>query len=160
MVRSRGGQRDPLESRPWVRHALQRELATGNQTQSALARKYGVSPSSITEFKQRHAEKIEAIRADAENEFAGLLIAEKANRLAVYERLLEHAMGATDSDQGDDEGEAPPVDGKLAARVLRQIAEEMGHLPTRMQVSGELGTTTRYVISDADGNPIDIDKLK
>lgn len=131
MTRGRNGERDPL-SRPWTKRALMRDLALGNTTQRELAAKYGVSEPAMTYFKQRNAEQIEDIRANAEGEFAGILISQKANRLQAYADLLEDA------------------DPKLATRVLRQIAEEMGHLPQRVQLSGQVDTQTRYQIDGVD----------
>lgn len=135
MVRARNGERAPLE-RPWTRRALIRELATLTGTQASLAEKYGVGPPSITEFKQRHAHEIEQVRAEADNEFAGLLLAQKEARIASYQDLLEEAFDEHDR--------------AAAIRILRNIAEEMGHLPSRVTLAGELGITTRYTIDGVE----------
>lgn len=135
MTRSIQGERQPL-GRPWTRRALMRDLALGDVTQAALAERYGVSPAAVTYFKQRFAAEIEDIRGDAEGEYAGVLIARKINRLQMYQEAIERA-----EDSGDD---------KLLARLLRQVAEECGHLPSRIQVSGQLDTQTRYVIDGVD----------
>jgi DNA-binding Lrp family transcriptional regulator len=145
MVRSRNGQRDPLEL-AWNRHALMRMLAEGKMPQAEMARRMGVAPSSVTAFKQRHAEAIEAIAADVENEFAGIAIAQKSNRLAVYEEELAKAQ-------------AGGADKHIVARLLRQIAEEMGHLPSRVQLSGTVGVQTTYTVTGSDGQPVDTKDL-
>ena len=121
------------------------DLALGTETQTVLAAKYGVSSASITAFKQRHAEEIADIVANSEAEFSGILLAKKENRLAMYQTMVEKA-------EDDD-------DHKLAARLLRQMAEELGHLPTRLQVSGQLDTQTRYIIEGPDG-PIDPELMR
>jgi hypothetical protein len=144
-MRAANGQRDPLE-KPWNRHALIRMLAEGKITQAEMATRMGVTPPSVTAFKQRHADAIAAVRADIENEFAGIQIAQKSNRLAAYEELLDRAAGGKDR--------------HLEARVLRQIAEEMGHLPSRMQLSGTVGIQTTYTVTGEDGSPIDTEALK
>lgn len=136
MVRSQGGEREPLE-KPFTRRQLIRELATLTGTQAALAKKYSVAESSITAFKQRHATEIAAVQAAAEDEFAGLLIAQKEHRLAAYDDLYDQADRAGDR--------------ASATRILRNVAEEMGHLPSRVTLAGEIGVTTRYVI-DGVGN--------
>lgn len=135
MVRSIEGARAPL-SRPWVRRALCRDLALSNVTQSDLAEKYGVTGGAITQFKQRNAQEIEAIRADSADEYAGLLLAQKQARIATYSEMIEdaHARG----------------DAKTAGRLLRQIAEELGALPQRVAISGQLDTQSRYVIDGVD----------
>ena len=122
--------------RPWVRHKLITELATSGKTQAQLAREYAVAESSMTEFKQRHLDDIEARRAAAGEEFAGVLIAEKATRLATYESLLADAVA-----KGDE---------RSAIRILRNVAEEMGHLPQRIQMGGEVGVRTTYEIVGVD----------
>lgn len=144
MVRSLGGERDPL-SLPWNAHALKRLLAEGKETQTEMARRMAVSPSAVTRFKERHAEAIEAMRADIENEFAGIALAQKQNRLSTYEELLERARSGKDR--------------HLEARILRQMAEEMGHLPSRVQLSGTVGVQTTYTVTGADGAPIDTGDL-
>lgn len=135
MVRSIQGERSPLE-RPWVRRALCRDLALSDVTQSDLAEKYGVTPSSITTFKQRHVQEISAIQQDTADEYAGLLLASKQARIATYSDMIEQAH-----DRGDD---------KTAGRLLRQIAEELGALPQRTVISGQLDTQSRYVIDGVD----------
>lgn len=146
MVRALNGQRNPLEL-AWNRHALMRLLAEGKMTQAQMAVRMGVSESAVTLFKQRHADAIAAIAADVENEFAGIAIAQKSNRLAVYEEELAKAQRA-----GGDK--------HIVARLLRQIAEEMGHLPSRVQLSGQVGIQTTYTITGEDGTPVDPEALK
>lgn len=135
MSRSRSGVRSPLE-RPWTRRALMQDLALGEVTQSKLAESYGCSEAAITLFKQRHLAEINLIRDHAEDEFAGILIAKKAGRLQAYQDMLERA-----EESGDD---------KHAAKVLRQVAEELGALPQRVAISGQLDTQSRYVIDGVD----------
>lgn len=134
-TRSKRGEYNPL-GRAWTERALMKELALGEQTQTKLAEKYGVSGASITAFKHRHAEAIADIIANADAEFSGILLAQKSNRLAMYQRMIEAAEDANDH--------------KGAARMLRQMAEELGHLPTRLQVSGQLDTQTKYEVVGVD----------
>jgi len=143
------------------RNGLIRALALEDVTQASLAVRYGVTEGAITQFKQREAEAINALRADADNEFAGILIAQKAERLRALEELFEVARTPTPkvAPNGriiretveDDTGETTEVivhevDVRAAAQVLKQAAEEMGQLPTRLQVSGDMNTTTTYRI--------------
>lgn len=112
------------------------ELALGEVTQAKLAESYGCSEAAISLFKSRHVAEINLIRDNAADEFAGILVAKKAGRLQAYQDMLERA-----EESGDD---------KHAAKVLRQVAEELGALPQRMQVSGQLDTQSRYVIDGVD----------
>lgn len=119
-----------------TRRQLQTELATGSKTKAQLAREYGVTGPAITNFNNRHKAVIEKIRDNAADEFAGIAIAVKANRIALYNQLVEEA-----TERGDD---------KTVARLLRQAAEELGHLPGRVTISGEIGTTSTYKIEGID----------
>jgi hypothetical protein len=142
-------------------HGLIRELALSDIRQSELARKYDVTEGAITQFKHKHAEAIAAVRADADNEFAGILIAQKAARLAAYEEL--HAIAITPQPKISPSGKivhetvmnehgeledaiVNEIDVRAAALVLKQAAEEMGQLPTRLQIQGDMQTTTTYKI--------------
>lgn len=145
-----------------VRHKLMREIALGDLNGVQLAEKYGVTPAAISQFKQRNAEGIKAIVADADNEFAGILIAQKAARLAAYEELHQIAITPqpkispsgkivretiTDPETGEEcEVVVNEVDVRAAALVMKQAAEEMGQLPTRLQIQGDMQTTTTYKI--------------
>jgi hypothetical protein len=142
----RGRKRHTLEGRAWTRRALIRDLALAEQTHEHLAVKYAVSRESISRFKKRHLAEIEDVIARADEEFAGILISVKANRLDLYQKMICEAEDTKDY--------------KLAARLLRQVAEEMGHLPSRMQISGAVDVHTSYTITGADGVPIDPAKLR
>src|ERR1044071_2845665 len=143
------------------RNGLIRALALENVTQKELAERYGVTQQSISEFKLREAEAIAAVRAEADNEFAGILIAQKAERLRALEELFEVARTPTPKvapngklireEIEDETGRVvevivQEVDVRAAAQVLKQAAEGMGQLPTRLQVSGDMNTTTTYRI--------------
>lgn len=132
--------------RPWIVRKLCRELALSNKTQTLLATEYGVAQSSMTEFKQRHADEINAIRDDASNEFAGLWIAEKQNRIKVYERQLDgiqHMLSTADPDQ-------IPALLKVAQAGLKSVAEEMGQLTARVAVQADVTAKVQYVVEGLD----------
>lgn len=144
---------------------VMREIAVGEMTQTALAAKYGVSQSAVSQFSSRYADEIADIRADMANEFAGILIAQKANRLALYQELAEIALTPTPKLatngktvtvlNADGEPETVmEVDVRAAAQVAKQAAEEMGQLPTRLQVQGGLDVTTKYTVTGI--NPEDL----
>lgn len=135
----------PLEGRAWDRLALIRDLAFNGETVTAMAKRIGVSRESLSRFKSRHAAEIADVIARADSEFRGIAVADKTNRLAMYQQLVEDA-----EDRGD---------WKLCARLLRQVAEEMGHLPSRMQITGAVDVHTTYTVTGADGAPIDVGKL-
>ena len=135
-----------LEGRAWTRRKLMRELALGTKTHAELAKEYGATREAVSRFKGRHLREISEIIDRSTDEFAGIAITEKANRLAMYQDQVEQA-----EDRGD---------WKLVARLLRQVAEEMGHLPSRMQISGAVDVHTSYTVTGAGGEPIDMNNLR
>lgn len=118
---------DERTGRPWERRQLCRELATGEQTRAALARKYGLSRGAITQFAQRHAREIDDIKAALDDEFAGLWVADKAARLAVYQADIEASA------DGPYSGHYEQVRTRQAG--LRAVAEELGQLPPRATIA-------------------------
>lgn len=140
-----------------VKRQLIRELAHGEMKQSELAEKYDVDPSSITLFKKRNRVEIEAVRKDMDDEFAGLLITQKAMRLSAYEQIFARAMtevtkiAANGRIAYDENGNAiKEFSGDLAAKVLKQAAEEMGQLPNRVSLSGNVDVHTTYTVQGVD----------
>jgi hypothetical protein len=125
-----------------VRLSLARDLAAMTSTQTELAAKYHVTQGAIAQFIDREQELIIAIRADMGNELAGLWVADKAKRIAEYERDVEQLNGALGDADGADG--APPAPDLLSVkhRALRAVAEELGQLPARMtvKVEGEIRT--------------------
>ena len=143
---------------PWIRRAIMVQLATGNKTQEAIAREYGADGSAITAFKKRHADEIQAIRDNAMDEFTGIAIAEKAARLAAYEDILRKCMTPTPKMAGKEYVHDPKnpgeivyeINAKEAMKALRQVAEELGHLPSRIVLAGGLEVKTNYTLNGVD----------
>lgn len=136
-----------------VGRALARDLALTDASQSALAEKYGVTQSSISEFKQRRAEEIAEIAANADDEYAGMWIAKKINRLAELERIFDTAMTPTPkiTNKGtlaytEDGTVINEIDGRAAMQALKQAAEELGQLATRVSLAGGLDIRTNYTV--------------
>lgn len=123
-----------------------RSLAEGTTTQAALAKKYGVTPMAITQFKHRHANQIEEIRQNLEDEMAGLWIAKKFNRIAEYQEDLE------DINENPERYNSPEFR-RIKTNVLKAVAEELGQLPAKM-TRQELAEVVRYVVNGV--NPEDL----
>lgn len=111
----------------WERRTLCRELAVGELSKAALGRKYGISASAVTQFSQRHAAEIAAIRGQLDDEFAGLWIADKASRIAAHQADYDAAAG---SDKADHHEWI-----KARTAILHAVAEETGQLPPRATVA-------------------------
>lgn len=131
--------RPPIARRlahPVTKLKLIRELALTNKTQDQLAEEYGVVQSSISEFKTRNADAINAIREDAADEFAGIWIADKANRVMAYKEQVDYLVDRMAREVEDDPHSAL----RVAQSALKSAAEEMGQLTvrTRSEVSGDV----------------------
>lgn len=98
-----------------TKYRLQRALAEDKYSQRELAKQFGVSQQAISLFKTKWSEVIEEIRQDTENEFAGLYLADKKNRIAEYLQSVEDL-----SDK--------PQYARSHHNALRSIAEELGQL--------------------------------
>lgn len=106
-----------------------RELAAGEKTQTQLAKEYGCTPGAVSIFASRHEEEIQALRDKLDDEWAGLWVASKRDRLAVYQNDIEmlDELGMTDERMA-----------ALKAKLLRQVAEEVGDLRADVNVTGRV----------------------
>lgn len=106
--------------RAYARRRLIIELAKGEKTERQLAAIYECAPSAINQFKQRHLAAITETSENLGNEFAGLWIAQKLDRLAELEALFEDGISARDRE--------------TKAMLLRHAAEELGQIPNKTTV--------------------------
>jgi hypothetical protein len=137
---------------------VMRALALGEESQSQIAERYGVSQPAIAQFKARYAAEIQEIRENMADEFAGLWITKKHNRLAMYEEIAAKALKPTPkvtpagklitviNPETHEPEVVMEIDGRAALAAGKQAAEELGQLATRVQLGGELATTTTYKI--------------
>lgn len=134
-----------------------RLLAAGEINQAEIARRYDVSEGAVSQFKRKHAEEIAAVRANMDDEFAGLAIASKVNRVAMLQEIAEKALEPVPKISANgkvtyvtnEDGESEmvmEVDARAAMAALKQVAEELGQLVARTQMSGDMQTTTTYRI--------------
>lgn len=130
-------------ARGWAKHALIRDLAAAELNQVQLGAKYKVTQSAISMFNTAHSEAITALRAKLDDEWAGVWIASKLNRVVECQDDVEAINEALNLEKDPQLYRA-----KLA--VMRQVAEELGQLKQEIEVSGKL----TYVV---DG--IDVSKL-
>lgn len=147
-------ERAPLE-RAGVRLALIRALAEESATQVDLAARYGVEPSAVTQFKQRHADRIASVRQDLANEFAGIAYADKRNRVDALSQQVDDVIALlADPDTAARAGVQYAEMARVVQTGLRAISEELGQLPGR-QMSVNLGGSL-----DVQINGVDVSDLK
>lgn len=111
---------------------LIRELAIGTLTQDELADKYEVTQPAISLFNKRNAEAIAQVKANLDDEFAGMWIAQKQNRVKVYQDDVERI-----AEQQETGVPQPLLIGllRLKQAALKSVAEELGQLPGRVHIS-------------------------
>lgn len=140
-------ERNPLK-KPHTKLALCRELATGEKSTAELAEKYGVVEGAIRKFKARNLQRIAEIQGKLEDEFAGLWIADQANRLAYYEAQANRLQNMLNDPDIDEAFKLKVIRAQQTA--LKSVAEERGHLKQVLEASGLKVTI--------DG--VDMDKLQ
>lgn len=108
-----------------VQLALKREIAMGTPNK-ILADKYNLSPQGISAFGKRHSRAIDDIREHLDDDFAGLPLAQKRNRIAAYEDEIDRLLSGKNANHHE----------WAKARMIayRNVAEELGQLPPRQQV--------------------------
>lgn len=141
---------------------LIRQLAAGERTQRQLAAELGVQQPSIARFKKNHAAEIREVKERIADNFAGLWVANKFSRLAAYQEdieLCEAAIAAGAQTFTDDAGIVHDVQGArewLADkhRALKFVAEELGHLPSKVNLDVSGGVKINYTIEGVDLNAL------
>lgn len=121
--------------RGWVKHRLLRDFALGEKTGRQLAEQYGVSQTSISAFKKRHSLEIEEVRNNLADEYAGLWVAQKLDRVREYQQAAEKMA----------RGESPRNQEVLVS-ILKAVAEELGQLPARTQVQVNTQQVTYQIV--------------
>lgn len=121
-------------------------LATGDKTHDEIAAEFDCSRQVISRVNRKYREAIDQAAKAIDDEYAGILYADQANRLAAYDNLAQRLLANPD---------LPREPGLMRAvlTALKSIAEERGHLPGRVTVQGSMDTRTRYTIdgvSDED----------
>lgn len=145
-----------LNHRQIVRLLAAQELSLGQ-----IAERYNCTPQAVGQFRDRNAEEIAAVRANMDDEFAGLAIASKVNRVALLQEIAEKALQPVPKISANgkvtyvtnEDGESEmvmEVDARAAMAALKQVAEELGQLVARTQMTGDMQTTTTYRIESVN----------
>lgn len=121
--------------RGWVKHRLIRDFALGEKNGVELAEQYGCSVTSISMFKKRHAMEIEEVRNNLADEYAGVWVANKLDRIRQYQEAAENmAAGKT------------ARSAEVLVTILKAVAEELGQLPARTQVNVSQENVTYEIV--------------
>lgn len=121
--------------RGWVKHRLIRDFALGEKTGADLAEQYGVSQTSISNFKKRHSLEIEEVRNNLADEYAGVWVASKLDRIRQYQEAAEKMADGRS-----------PRNQEVLVSILKAVAEELGQLPARTQVNVSQENVTYEIV--------------
>lgn len=132
----------------------------GEWTHQQLAEKYGRQPSAISNFSSRNKDEINAAKKEMSGEDIEPWGTRKRDRLAMYS---QHLVEIDDRLQC---GELTPGQEvrfrALSAKVLHQLAEEKGELPTRGALEVDFKSNPfaniDEVAIDEDGNVHQVQK--
>jgi hypothetical protein len=141
------------------REELVQDLALGSLTHAQLAEKHARHVQTIAQFSVRNRAEIAAVRAGhnkaLHERLAEIPIADQARRIAVNGLLRDDLLGAL---------EDPNLDllhrnrlTKTAAQLNRLVAEELGDLRTRLDVTATksvLDDFTEFVIDESGFHPL------
>lgn len=121
--------------RGWVKHRLIRDLALGEKNGEQLGQIYGCSRSAISMFRSRYSLEIEEVRNNLADEYAGVWVAQKLERIREYQNAAEKmAEGNT------------PRNAEVLVSILKAVAEELGQLPARTQVNVSTEQVTYQIV--------------
>lgn len=134
------------------RYRLLRDLAL-NRDLDELAEEWSVSLERIHEIAEEEAEVIDEFREDIGRWLRGpeeLWTTDKNRRIAEYQADVERINGLVET-HGWDRG----LQGEKT-KLLRSIADELGHLPTRGSMASQEGKVVNYKF---DGIDIDLEDI-
>lgn len=132
---------------------VMRMIADG-LTQNEIAKHFDVSQAAVATFAKNNAGEIERLKTMVNDEMMALWVASKFNRLASYQQDIEDldsalisviAAGAMTSDD--------VAFIKEKRQILRNVAEELGDLPSRNQVSVQ-GASVNYTFAGINPNDL------
>jgi transposase-like protein len=136
--------------KPYHRVDIIRALAEGKTSRRELADKYGCSTQAIDQFADRHRDRIQAVAADLQNEYAGIFYAQQRNRVAMLAEQIDYVAELLEDPERQARAGVSTAEMLRAAQsAARNVAEELGQLPAR-GIKHEGGVSVRYVIEGVD----------
>jgi hypothetical protein len=104
----------------------------------------------VSEFKERHALRIAEVRQNAADEYAGIWIADKKNRIEELRSHVDYCRNLLDDPDRQARVNVGTAEILGAARqALHAASEELGQLPAR-GIKHEGGVSVRYEIAGVD----------
>lgn len=94
---------------------------------TTLQAKFQVPAETFDAFAKRWAYQVAEAKENPDNLYLGLWIADKRDRIAIYQQQVEEIIAAGDLAKST-----------LVPRLLRAVAEEVGDLTQRVSLSGGL----------------------
>lgn len=129
---------------PHEKLGLIRDLAENTEKISHLAKKYGITRDGVSQFRTRNKARIAEVASHLDDEWAGLWVAKKTNRIEVLQSQAESLLAQL---QHEEDNKAR----RELRNTLRAVAEELGQLTQKVESTGG------YKISI---NGVDMENLK
>jgi hypothetical protein len=119
-----------------IRYQVIRILAAGEKTQVEIAAQFGCAQNTVSDFAKKYAERIAVVRDKLDDDFAGLWIADKAQRLAEYEDDVQKIGELIEASENDSAIVKAQLGTLFRAKqaAVRAAAEELGSLPSRQEL--------------------------
>lgn len=130
---------------PHEKLGLIRDLATKLESIQGLARKYGITPEGVRQFRTRNQARIDKVAEDLDNEWAGIWVADKKNRVIALQSQIESLLEQLENEENSDKAR------RELRNTIRAVAEELGQLTQKVESTGG------YKISI---NGVDMENLK
>lgn len=127
--------------RPHVAVALVRQLAIGERPSRELAKQHGVTVRAVNLFARRHQPRILEVRRALDDRFAGIVFADKVNRVAALSKQAEDIFDLlADPEKTIKAGVSYAEMARAGQSALRAIADELGQISARhhVEVGGKL----------------------
>lgn len=118
------------------KHYLIADLAQDELTYQQLGEKYGCTRQAIGAFARRHAHEILSKRQAAADEYHGVWVASKLDRLRTIQAAAEDMAAGVGSTRH----------AEVLSKLLKDAAEELGDLPARAQVQVQNNIVTTEVV--------------
>lgn len=130
------------------RHKLKtmRMLAEG-LSQSEVARQMDVTPMAVTQFASRNRDAIEELRTHLDDEWAGIWIADKRQRVLTLQQVVEDMQDELDAMEFDG---SPTEARRVIMAALKATAEELGQLVSKADLTQK--QEVRYTLDVRGGN--------
>lgn len=139
----------PIEARGNLWLELVYDLAAKEVNYNYLCSKYQVKKTALQDFEKKYSREIINARERVTDEYAALWITDKSSRLAEAQKDVEFLNDQIEV------GEKPMEAIRQKTQILRNVADELGHLPGRAPTIVQ-HTTVNYHVEGVDMSKLQV----